>query len=405
MCRFRFFNEFRRIVLFVIMVQSLVACVNTPPATATPKPKPCLYNIKHLDELKEKGDNDSIIAEFLRKADRMTKSPVLTVLGKEHSFSENPHDYCSVPPYSWPDENNPEGPYVTKDGITNPLRLKYDRPKLDQLASRLQYLSVALYLTDDEKYYSAFINNIKAWCLNSLTYMTPNMEYAQVMQGRNNNKGQSYGLVELTKFTPILESIFLVNSVHTIDKSTYNELIKWFESLLNWTLQSEQWKETKKTKNNIISGCYVVIVEMARLTGNRKLARQMGKEYTSKVLDVQLEDDGRQPAELRRTNAFAYSVGNLKNIVDFALIMEKNGVKYYKRNQKKIDKAFHYLSQFVDNHDAFPYQQKNNWEPYENMHKANLLRLGRLSSNKSSLANKQVRLSPEAPNDVLEYVY
>lgn len=396
-------NCYAKITIILVFVVSMVSCFSE--ADANSAPKPALFSVQRLNELKESGIQDTVVITFLEGAKKLCDEKPLTVVGKQHSYSNNPHDYCSVPPYSWPDDNNPDGPYITKDGITNPIRKLYDRPKLDLFANRLQTLSIAYYLTDDIVFYNAFLLNVETWFLNESTYMEPNMEYAQVAKGRNNNRGQSYGLVELTKFTPILESIMLVNLTHKIDHPLYIKLQDWFSNLLTWTMNSQQWKETKGTKNNIISGCYVVIVEMARFTGNKRLARKLSKEYTKRILDVQIDDEGKQPAELRRTNAFGYSVGNLKNIVDFSLIMENSGVKYYKTNKTKIDSAFEYLFQFVGNHNKFPYQQINSWEPYENMLQANALRLGRMSSGKSDLKMFTRQSGNVMPNGLLDYVY
>lgn len=397
------FRVFRWLIVLFLFVTSVLDYAM--PAQACNKLKPSLYSIKKLDELRKLGTENPTFSLFLKQANTICNQKPITVVGKQHSYSDNPHDYCSVAPYSWPDENNPNGPYVTKDGKTNPERNKYDRPKLDRLADNLQILGVAFYITREQKYYDSFEKQLRVWFVDEGSYMEPNFKYAQVVKGLNGNKGQAYGLCELEQFTPILESIFLVNKVKRLDKSLYRNLEGWFSSFLGWILQGSQWSSISKSSNNIVAGCYVAMIEMGRFTKNKKLVKQMANEYTERILTVQVEEDGKQPAELRRTIGYGYSVSNLENIVDFALIMEQSGVKYYKKNQERIDAAFEYLLQFVGNHDAFPYKQEASWEYYEAKLKVNATRLQRMSSRRSAVKNHPQVQTKNQLSNVLDYVY
>lgn len=374
-------------------------------AEAASIPKPSIYNMDNLEELRQKGIEDPAVARFIRRVRKIANEAPLTVVGKEHSYSSNPHDYCSIAGYSWADENKLNGPYVTKDGVLNPELEKYDRPKLNELANRCKFLSVAYYITEDTVFFEAIEKNLKAWFLDSVSYMTPNFEFAQVVKGKNDNKGQAYGLVDMVQFTPILESVLLVNSVTEMDKTFISDLQTWFSSFLSWVLNSHQWQQVKLSNNNITSGCYVAIVEMTRFTGNTTINRRAAREYTRRIINKQILPDGRQPAELKRTIGFGYSVGNLRHIVDFALIMENSGTRYYKRNQRRIDAAFEYLFQYVDNHEDFPYQQIKPWEHYEELLKENAMRLQRMSSRKSDISEYSKSIAIDYSKDILDYVY
>ena len=391
-----------RFISFIIFVLSIASC--NPDAEACAVPKPSLYDLKKLNELRKKEVDDSTVVMFLNEAYRICNDKILTVIDKPYSFSNNPHDYCSLARYSWPDENNPKGPYITKDGKTNPEIKLFDRPKLEELANRLQKLSIAFYITRNHIYYDAFVKNIKTWFIDKDSYMEPNFVFAQVEKGHNNNKGQSYGLCEMDVFTPIIESVLLINVVKPIDNELMNNLIKWYSLFLEWLLDSSQWAAVSMTNNNIVASCYVSIVEMARFTGNKRLVKQISNTYT-RIINTQISDDGRQLAELKRTIAFGYSVANLNNIVDFALIMEQSGGKFYKHNQRRIDSAFDYLLQFIDNHGAFPYKQEASWDYYENKLKLNYERLNRLTTKKRGAKTHQNNHKSDSIADVVKYVY
>lgn len=392
-------------VHFCVIVFAFILMASTWKAGARNNPQPAIYNIERLRELRQiyLTDAHSLI-KFLSDADNLVNAVPVSVLEKNKSFANNSHFYCSISRYAWPREDN-SSVYIIKDGMTNPEYEDFDLPKLEIFRDRLKILSVAYYVTQDKKYYNSFLNHVNVWFLNKSSYMKPNMDYAQVQPGTNDNKGMPYGLVELNRFTPILESIFLVQSVNDLDRKTKKGLKRWFKDMLKWTLSSNQWAEESKGTNNVVASLYVTLIEMARYTEDTKIIRRLSREYKERVLDNQIDDEGKQPAELKRTIGYGYSVSNLNNIVDFCLIMEKTGIYFYEENQHKIDNAFEYLLQFEENHDAFPYQQITGWEHYEKMLNRNASRLTRMTSHNKKMEGKSISLKDSDIQSIMEYVY
>ena len=366
-------------------------------------PKPAIYNLERLNNLRKDNPKiNNMTSEFLGKADVVAREKPVSIMEKRKSFSLDYHDYCSISRYAWPSEKNPKI-YVIRDGETSPEWEKYDAKNLDILSSRIKVLGTAYYILRDQKYFDAFCKQLEVWFLAPATYMKPNLNYSGVQPGKNNNKGMTYGLVDLNRFTQIIESILLVQSVKKLDNRILQGLKQWFADMLAWTLSSKQWKS--QGNNNIITSLFAALVEMARFTGDISTAKVLAGEYRERILDIQIDDEGKQPAELKRTIGFGYSVSNLNNIIDFCLIMEQAGIHFYCDNQPKIDSAFDYLLQFVGNHEAFPYQQIQGWDSYESKLLRNMSRLGRLKHNKES---RFVNVSPNNKvdvNDVLNYVY
>ena len=364
---------------------------------------PALYNMNHLNELREKGAEDTEVKLFIKQADDILDESPVTIMDRKKTFAPNAHYYCSISRYSWPSDNNPNV-YVIKDGLLNPEFGDFNRPNLDKLANCQKTLSVAYYITEDEKYYNAFCKQLDAWFLAKSTYMKPTMEYAQVVQGHNNNKGMEHGLVDLNQFTPVIESILLIKQIKDIETSLEQGIIAWFSSMLDWALKDKRWERLKQTPNNIVSSLYVCFLEMARYIGRIDIAEILANEYTEYVIDAQIDEEGKQPAELSRVAGFGYSVSNLVSVVDFCLVMEQAGIHYYRKNQRKIDSAFSYLLQYVGNEEAFPYTQNGNWGEYENRLERNVTRLSRLSAKRSKVKRKgaSMDLSKES---VLNYVY
>lgn len=365
--------------------------------------QPAIFDMDRLAEIRTRGTEAPEVLQLIKKADQMVAEKPVSVLDRKKTLAPDKHFYCGISRYSWPSDTDPQV-YVIKDGKSNPEWKDYNRPQLQKLADRLKYLSVAYYITRDLKYFDAFNKQVDVWFLDEDTYMYPNLEYSQVQLGKYGNKGAPFGLADISYFTPIIESMFLVNTVKQADVDRRKNMKKWFSDFSDWVVSDKRWGKIKKSSNNIVSTVYVSLIEIARFTDNASLAERLSEEYTKNVLDTQIDEVGKQPAELRRASGFGYSVGNLSHIIDFCLIMELSGMHYYKENQRKIDSAFEYLIQFLGNKEAFPYKQNGGWERYEKKLENNISRIKRLASKRSSVT-RMARRMINTQESIMDYVY
>ena len=74
----------------------------------------------------------------------------------------NLHDFYSEGDYWWPDEQNPNGPYIRKDGLTNPANFNSHREALIRLSQISGALASAYLVTNDEKYAARLALHLKA---------------------------------------------------------------------------------------------------------------------------------------------------------------------------------------------------------------------------------------------------
>lgn len=108
---------------------------------------------------------------YLRKADSIVEKA-------QTPPSRNKHDFFSLSPYYWPDPNNPKGPYILKDGQTNPESTAIpDKQKVSDVTYRIKILSSAYHFANDNKFASKAIEIMQIWFLESGTYMNPNLQY------------------------------------------------------------------------------------------------------------------------------------------------------------------------------------------------------------------------------------
>ena len=94
------------------------------------------------------------------------------------------HDFYSEGDYWWPDPLNPGGPYIQKDGQTNPENFNSHRFAMIKLSETLATLTAAWLLTHDQIYADKALEHLNAWFVNPATAMNPNLLYAQAIYGK-----------------------------------------------------------------------------------------------------------------------------------------------------------------------------------------------------------------------------
>ena len=320
---------------------------------------PLVWNMEELDRIKL-NSNSEYYKSIINKADKFCESKPVVVTDKIKTFAPDNHYYCSMSSYWWPDPQDPAH-YINRDGYVNPERNQYDRNKLTILADRCQTLSKAFFITENEKYYYFYIQQLSAWFTNESTLMYPNFEYSQVVPGQRNNKGKSSGMIDAYSFNTVIESIRLVNSVKKIDFKTLSSLQMWFYNFAEWALRV--YGGIMQSANNNVSLAYdVTLANMYIFARADEKAKIIADSFASKRINRQIEEDGKQPAELKRTKAFSYSVYNLTHIIDFCLLARYWDKSYYVHNGKRVDAAISFLDYYIDNKNLFPYQQITSWE-------------------------------------------
>ena len=87
-------------------------------------------------------------------------------------------------------------PYVVRDGQFNPdRRLVNDVGEFDDMANAVFYNALAWALNGSSTYSARVTKYISTWFLDDATYMTPNLNYAQMNRGPKGQNGAHTGLL------------------------------------------------------------------------------------------------------------------------------------------------------------------------------------------------------------------
>src|SRR5205814_10352188 len=245
------------------------------------------------------------VAEIDRKrilsaAQRCLKEEPITVTAYSSPRSAGgKHDYFSEGDYWWPDPKDPNGPYIQRDGMSNPDNFVAHRHAMIRLSLHVPALAAAWILTKEEPYAAHAAKHLRAWFLNSATRMNPNLQYAQAIHGRFTGRGT--GIIDTIHLVEVARAVEVLEGSKALTQAE-NEAIKhWFSDYLDWLTTSKNGIEERDAKNNH-GTCWVIqVAEFAKLTGNQELMAYCRDRFKTLLVPNQIATDGSFPQELRRT--------------------------------------------------------------------------------------------------------
>lgn len=345
----------------IAMCVLLLSAVGTP-AQSVLDAKHLAYVKQHLTDPAYAQAYEALVQQVGRD---LVMKP-LSVMSKDYiPSSGSKHDYVSLARYAWPDNTKADGlPYIMRDGVSNPELKKFDRNKLSTMANAIYRLSLAYYFSGDEKYAKRATELIHVWFLDKATKMNPNLRYAQHIPGVAD--GRCYGVIDGYSFVEMLDGVQLLEKSKSFTTKDSKQLKTWFSQLMKWLLTHPQALEESNQKNNHATAYDVQVAAYALYTGNKKVFNDILAKFPERRIATQIEPDGKQPFELRRTLAFGYSQYNLNHIIDLMLMAKHQGLdinKYCVVGDHSFFKAMDFMAAYMGKPvSAWPYQQISGWD-------------------------------------------
>jgi hypothetical protein len=292
----------------------------------------------------------------LRNAARyLADAPVTVTATQSPRSAGGAHDFFSEGDYWWPDANHPDGPYVQRDGMTNPDNFVAHRQALMGLSVRMPALTAAWLLTHEKRYANKAAEHLRAWFIDEKTRMNPHLQYAQAIHGRTTGRGT--GVIDTIHLVEVAQAIPFVAAAHALTPAELAVVKGWFVEYTTWMTTSKNGIEERDTKNNHATCWGMQVAAFAKLTGNNQLMADVRKRYKTVYIPDQEGPDGSFPKELARTKPYGYSLFNLDAMATICQILsspQDDLWRWQTDDGRGIAKAVVYLYPFIANKAAWP---------------------------------------------------
>jgi len=289
-------------------------------------------------------------------ANRYLKEKPITVTA---SFSNRSaggrHDFFSEGDYWWPDPANPNGPYIQRDGMTNPANFVEHRRAMMRLSVQVPALAAAWMISGKNVYADKAAEHLRAWFIDDDTRMNPNLQYAQAIKGRFTGRG--IGIIDTIHLVEVARAIEALQRSRSLAPSDAVGIKKWFAEYLLWMTTHKYGIDEREAKNNH-GTCWVMqVAAFARLTGNEELLEYCRERFRTVLVPNQIEKDGSFPQELRRTKPYGYSLFNLDAMATVAQILStrKDDLWNFETTDGRgLKRAMEFMVPFIRNKKSFP---------------------------------------------------
>lgn len=230
-----------------------------------------------------------------------------------------PHDFSSEGDYWWPNPKNPDGPYIRRDGETNPANFLGHRRLLFAFARDFGALAAAYDLTRDERFAAGAVAHLRAWFVDPATRMNPNLQYAQSIRGVST--GRATGLIDTVHLAEVALGIRVLQVSPSFDAPTQVAVKAWFRDYQQW-LQTHPYGIEEGNAANNHGTCWALQVAcFARLGDDRATIQELRRRFKEVILPKQMAADGSFPLELARTKPYGYSLFNLDVMSALAVVL------------------------------------------------------------------------------------
>ncbi len=288
-------------------------------------------------------------ARLVRLAEAAVKTAPVTVTSAVNPRSAGTvHDFSSEGDYWWPDPANPEGPYIQRDGLSNPGNFIRHRELLLDLATQVPALAAAYRVTGEEPYAEAAVRHLRAWFVEAETRMNPKLEHSQAIQGRNT--GRSIGVIDTLHLCEVALSVEALRGSQALTVADDAAVTGWFRDYLTWLRTHPFGIEESEEANNHGTCAWLQIACFARLAGDAAALAESRRRFKEVLLPNQMAADGGFPEELRRTKPYGYSLFNLDVMTALAVVTstpEEDLVVWELPDGRSVARGIDWMAPFV----------------------------------------------------------
>jgi Alginate lyase len=285
----------------------------------------------------------------------LSERPITITASHSPRSSGGLHDFFSEGDYWWPDPQKPDGPYIQRDGMSNPDNFNDHRRALMRLSVQVPALTAAWLVTRDRRYASHAAGHVRAWFLDPATQMNPNLQYAQAIHGRFTGRGT--GIIDTIHLVEVTRAIEVLADADVFTQKEMIGISHWFADYLFWLTTSKNGIEERDARNNH-GTCWVMqVAAFAHLTRDQKLLDYCSDRFRTVLVPNQIAADGSFPLELRRTKPYGYSLFNLEALATLCQILsttQDNLWTFELSDGRGMRRVLEYMTPFIRDRKTWP---------------------------------------------------
>jgi hypothetical protein len=231
-----------------------------------------------------------------------------------------------------------------------------------RMTTAVERLALAFTFTGQEQYSTRAATLLRVWFLDPATRMNPHLTWAQANPGHNEITGT--GIINSVSLVQMPDAITLLSASRSLSPEDHRGLKAWFGEYLDWLLTSQKGKLEAATSNNHGVWYDAQVATYAVFVGRPEVARRVAEAAKTSRVTAQIEPDGRQPLELRRTRSLHYTLFNLRAFFALARAGKRVGVDlwgYSTSDGRSIRKALDYLAQYAAPDKKWPARELNGY--------------------------------------------
>ena len=285
-----------------------------------------------------------------------TEKPATVTAYKAARSAGSIHDFYSEGDYWWPDPDNPQGPYVRRDGLSNPDNFVAHREAMVRFSEITATLVSAYILTGESIYSDLALEHLDAWFINENTRMNPSLLYGQAIQGRAT--GRSIGIIDTIHLVEVARSVKILEQKNALPPTKLKDIKTWFTSYLNWLLTHPYGQKERVHPNNHGVCWSMQAAAFADLVGQSEILAWVRNQFKTVYLEEMMALDGSFPAELSRTKPYGYSLfvlDAMSTVAQIASTADDDLWTYELPDGRGLKKGVAFIFPYIQDKRSWPY--------------------------------------------------
>jgi hypothetical protein len=316
---------------------------------------------------------------ILQAADAaLAQAPVTITAFSSSRSSGGLHDFYSEGDYWWPDPAHPGGPYIQRDGLTNPDNFVAHRRALLGFSVQVPALVAAWKISGERRYAQHAAAHLRAWFIDPATRLNPNLQYAQAISGKTTGRG--IGIIDTVHLVEVARAIEVLQASDVLSAEEQGQIKRWCTDYLRWLTTSKNGQEERDAKNNHGSCWLLQVAAFAHLTGDQQLLAYARERFKTVLLPTQLAADGSLPLELKRTKPYGYALFDLEALAALCQILstpQDNLWTYATPDGRSMAKAVAWMAPYIRDKGKWPLPPDVMYDKEWPMRQTSLLFAGR----------------------------